>query len=94
MAVNETRNLSAELRNGITDGSVKKQAPDRGGSVEGDHTNHVLQTQYGALTYGSLEQVESMANRVHDGKFMGEQGPMYSWYNTEPGGSQKPVNLD
>lgn len=93
MAVNETRNLSAELRNGITDGSVKKQAPDRGGSVEGDHTNDVLQTQYGVLTYGSLEQVELMANRVHDGRFMGEQGPMYTWTNTSGEGDQKPVNL-
>lgn len=85
MAVNETRNLSVELRNGITDGSVKRMAPDRGGSVEGDHTNQVLQQQYGALTYGSSYEADQMANRVHDGTIVGaaEQGePDYTWFNT------------
>jgi hypothetical protein len=85
MAVNETRNLTVELRNGITDGSVKRQAPDRGGSVEGDHTNEVLQSQYGALTYGSAAEVDYMANRLHDGKICGpaEQGePDHQWFNT------------
>jgi hypothetical protein len=31
MAVNETRNMGAELRTGISDGTVKKTAPNRGG---------------------------------------------------------------
>jgi hypothetical protein len=36
MAVNETRSLNVDLRKGLTDGSVKKAAPDRGGVVEYD----------------------------------------------------------
>ena len=101
MAVNESRNLSVELRNGITDGSVKKQAPDRGGEVEGDHTNQVLQQQYGALTYGSQYEVDQMANRLHDGKIIGPTGmygqgePDHTWTNTEGGvgGSATPAKL-
>lgn len=89
MAVNESRNLSVELRNGITDGSVKRMAPDRGGSVEGDHTNGVLQQQYGAITWGTQYEVDQMANRVHDGTIVGATGmygqgePDHTWYNTD-----------
>jgi hypothetical protein len=32
MAVNETRSMNADLREGITDGVVKKVAPNRGGT--------------------------------------------------------------
>ena len=89
MAVNESRNLTVELRNGITDGSVKRLAPDRGGVVEGDHTNQVLQEQYGALTWDSAYEVDMMANRLHDGKIVGPTGqdgqgePDHTWYNTD-----------
>jgi hypothetical protein len=31
MAVNETRNMNGDLKEGLTDGSVKKLAPNRGG---------------------------------------------------------------
>lgn len=34
MAVNETRNLTVDLKAGASDGVVKKAAPDRGGVVE------------------------------------------------------------
>ena len=34
MAVNETRSMNADLREGLTDGVVKKSTPDRGGVVE------------------------------------------------------------
>jgi hypothetical protein len=34
MAVNETRSMNADLREGLTDGSVRKLAPSRGGEVE------------------------------------------------------------
>lgn len=32
MAVNETRNLGQELRSGLSDGTVRKSAPNRGGA--------------------------------------------------------------
>jgi len=86
MAVNETRNLSQELRNGLTDGSVKRAAPDRGGDVEGAHTTALLQQQYGAVKYdGSAYEVDQMANRVHDGTIVGAGGqgsPDFVWTNT------------
>lgn len=34
MAVNESRSMNADLRAGLTDGIVKKLAPNRGGVVE------------------------------------------------------------
>jgi len=37
MAVNETRSLNADLREGITDGMVKKATPDRGGDLFDSH---------------------------------------------------------
>lgn len=33
MAVNESRSMNADLREGITDGMVKKPTPDRGGDL-------------------------------------------------------------
>ncbi|NDC89085.1 MAG: hypothetical protein EB075_09825 [Bacteroidetes bacterium] len=36
MAVNETRSLNQDLREGITDGMVKKASPDRGGFPNDD----------------------------------------------------------
>ena len=36
MAVNETRSMNADLREGITDGMVKKASPDRGGTPNDD----------------------------------------------------------
>jgi hypothetical protein len=33
MAVNETRSMNEDLREGITDGVVKKATPDRGGDL-------------------------------------------------------------
>jgi hypothetical protein len=37
MAVNESRSMNADLREGITDGMVKKVAPDRGGDLFDAH---------------------------------------------------------
>ncbi len=37
MAVNETRSMNADLREGITDGMVKKSNPDRGGDLFNGH---------------------------------------------------------
>jgi hypothetical protein len=37
MAVNETRSMNADLREGITDGMVKKSTPDRGGDLFDGH---------------------------------------------------------
>lgn len=37
MAVNETRNMNQDLREGITDGMVKKINPNRGGFPNDDH---------------------------------------------------------
>ena len=34
MAVNESRSMNADLREGLTDGTVKKLAPNRGGVIE------------------------------------------------------------
>lgn len=36
MAVNETRNMNADLREGLTDGVVKKINPNRGGFPNDD----------------------------------------------------------
>lgn len=37
MAVNESRSMNDDLREGITDGMVKKVAPDRGGDLFDAH---------------------------------------------------------
>jgi len=37
MAVNETRSMNVDLREGITDGMVKKMNPNRGGFPNDDH---------------------------------------------------------
>lgn len=48
MAVNETRNMNMDLREGITDGIVKKLNPNRGGFPNDDHCF--------AEVYGTLSQ--------------------------------------
>ena len=53
MAVNESRNLSTDLLLGLTDGVVKKAAPDRGGVVEGapiDRNAHLHRDLYDPAT--------------------------------------------
>lgn len=59
MAVNESRSMNADLKEGLTDGVVKKIAPDRGGVVEYDaHMSSTLQEQYGAtFGYGPASEV-------------------------------------
>lgn len=58
MAVNESRSMNAELREGISDGAVHKIAPDRGGVVEYnghvayDGSNTHVTTGGGAQTAG------------------------------------------
>lgn len=85
MAVNEARNLGDDLRAGITDGSVKKVAPDRGGIVEENpHNETLLQEQYGAVKYGSSFEEDKAASRVHDSQYFGEaeQDTTFTWYKT------------
>lgn len=56
MAVNETRSLNGDLREGITDGVVKKLTPDRGGVTDSTSVaarNMDLQQQYGMTTAGA-----------------------------------------
>ena len=48
MAVNETRNMNADLREGLTDGVVKKVNPNRGGFPNDDHC---VQMVYGSLSH-------------------------------------------
>ena len=65
MSVNETRNLNAALREGLSDGSVKRDAPDRGGVTAYDnHDTHLLQQQYGTMT--SMSAAEDSADRLYD----------------------------
>lgn len=46
MAVNESRSMNADLREGITDGVVKKVNPNRGGTPNDDFS---MQTVYDGL---------------------------------------------
>lgn len=54
MAVNETRSLTYDLREGLSDGSVKKINPDRGGQPNDKYSALAQQTwrnqQYGSVT--------------------------------------------
>ena len=58
MAVNESRSLNGDLEEGISDGSVHKRTPDRGGVVEYnshaayDGSNTMVHTGGGAQTVG------------------------------------------
>jgi hypothetical protein len=50
MAVNETRSMNGDLREGISDGIVQKLTPDRGGVTDRASVtdrNLLLQEQYG-----------------------------------------------
>ena len=64
MAVNESGYMNGNLRSGITDGAVKKIAPDRGGEVEYDaHDAIHLQEQYN-MRYSSGTEY-AIARRVN-----------------------------
>ncbi len=53
MAVNESRSMNADLREGLTDGVVKKVAPNRGGVVEVDELKvRTLGWHYGTSVAG------------------------------------------
>jgi len=67
MAVNETRSMNDNLAAGLTDGVVKKIAPNRGG-VDADVyaaeiRNEQLQRQYGALSYPNSHQDREVSER-------------------------------
>ena len=62
MAVNETRSLNGDLREGITDGVVKKIAPDRGGSLSNEEDAALVRASVHQDLYDPVE----MANPVHD----------------------------
>lgn len=86
MAVNESRNLSRDLREGLTDGSVKKAARDRGGEVEyQDGREGLPQDMYGYSPSDPRGTIDSVASRLHDGQILGEsqQDTEYTWYKTQ-----------
>lgn len=51
MAVNETRSMNADLREGITDGMVKKVAPDRGGDLFDAHCASAVRSSLSQALY-------------------------------------------
>lgn len=67
MAVNESRSMNANLAAGLTDGRVKRVAPNWGGDdadvYATKNRNDQLQEQYGAVTYGDRYRIEENANR-------------------------------
>ena len=83
MAVNESRNLNAELKEGLTDGAVKKQHPDRGGAYEPDnHTHWTLQQQYNMGW--SMPVEDAIADRLWDGGIRKRGVPHSGWSPVQP----------
>ena len=69
MAVNETRSMNADLREGLTDGVVKKLEPDRGGArtnlVLDAQMKRLLPTQLGLYDFSISEHAkQAMADRL------------------------------
>ncbi len=61
MAVNESRSLNGDLKEGITDGVIKKLAPNRGGS----NTDFAAaQAVYNDLHHELYDQAVNMVNTV------------------------------
>lgn len=67
MAVNESRNMNDNLAAGLTDGVVKKIAPDWGGDDRDVYAvqkrNETLPSYYDAVTWGQSSAVEKVAER-------------------------------
>jgi len=61
VATNTSRNLNQELAMGISDGSVKRLAPDRGGDVSSDDDliKPVLSSTYDAIASDAIAQIVS-----------------------------------
>lgn len=66
MAVNESRSMNADLREGLTDGSVKKLAPNRGGLTDGASAQRMYDTLPFDLYDPSFDggRVSDMAGRL------------------------------
>lgn len=67
MAVNETRSLNNDLREGLTDGVVKKVNPNRGGFPNDDHCFQMVYQNLSADLYDTVlsnPAAASMAARV------------------------------
>jgi len=54
MAVNETRSLNNDLREGLTDGVVKKVNPNRGGFPNDDHCFQMVYQNLSADLYDTV----------------------------------------
>ena len=57
MAVNESRNMNQDLREGITDGVIKKLTPNRGGFP---NDNHCVVATYGTLSKDLYDPITGM----------------------------------
>jgi len=77
--VNETGNLSIALREGLTDGVVKKVNPDRT-ATEGLGLPYGLGESYGSMPSGLA--MEEAADRLHDGRIIGTVASPHTWTDT------------
>lgn len=69
MAVNETRSLNADLREGLSDGVVKKVSPNRGGTPNDDHCVQMVYQNLSADLYDTVlsnPAAAAVASRVAD----------------------------
>ena len=64
MAVNESRSLNTDLKEGLTDGLVIKRTPDRGGETEYPDAGFWRNEQYGTTVGDGY--VSEIASRVYD----------------------------
>ena len=79
MAVNESGNLGDSLREGLTDGVVRKANPDRGGAFADSTVAAGMGESAGSYAK------DEYADRLHDGEFFGEedQDTTYTWVKTD-----------
>lgn len=65
MAVNESRNMTEELKEGVTDGWIKKVAPNRGGDRKDFSESAEMMSNLSHDLYDvALGQANALANRI------------------------------
>lgn len=65
MAVNESRSMNAELREGITDGWIKKIAPNRGGDRKDFAESAMMMNNLSNELYDTAKwQLDELADRI------------------------------
>jgi hypothetical protein len=64
MAVNESRSLNVDLKEGLTDGIVIKRTPDRGGAPEVPDAQYWNNEQHG--NYDGDGYVPEVSSRVYN----------------------------